>query len=228
MMIRLAFLLSCAIGLAQPASNFLNNGKPLLDAHNCYPEDGEWADRIDRALSLGVRLGIEQDLAWYVDPGTQQGRIVLSHTSKPTGSEPSLEQYFFERVRPIIAEVLRKNNREAWRLVVVHFDFKSNQEPLLHAVWELLGKYESWITTATRVADNTKPFDPKPLLVLTEDSDAQEEVFFHAVPAGAKLRVFGSAHTNRIPGDSDRERAHNAATMTPEQLLSERPTNYRR
>jgi hypothetical protein len=230
MMIRLALLAFCGVAFAQPASNFLNGGKPLLDAHNCYPEDGQWADRIDRALSLGVRVGIEQDLAWYVDPATHQGRIVLSHTSKPSGSEPTLEHYFFERVRPVMEEALRTNNREAWPLVVLHFDFKSNEAPLLRAVWDLLGYYEPWITTATRVANETtlEPFDPRPLLVLTEDSDAQEQVFFREVRIGAKLRVFGSAHTNRIPGDSDRERAHNAAAMSPEELLSEHPTNYRR
>lgn len=72
------------------------------------------------------------------------------------------------------------------------------------------------------------PFDVKPLLVLTEDNDAQEEVFFKRLPIGAKLRVFGSAHTNRIPGSNDEERLHASATMTPKQLLSERPTNYRR
>jgi hypothetical protein len=39
------------------------------------------------------------------------------------------------------------------------------------------------------------PFESKPLLVLTEDSDAQEEVFFREPPAGSKLRLFGSAHS---------------------------------
>jgi hypothetical protein len=24
-----------------------------VDAHNCYPYEGNWADRIDRALSVG-------------------------------------------------------------------------------------------------------------------------------------------------------------------------------
>ena len=38
----------------------------------------------------------------------------------------------------------------------------------------------------------------KPILVLTEDADQQEEVFFNQVPVGAKLRVFGSGHTNLI------------------------------
>ena len=72
------------------------------------------------------------------------------------------------------------------------------------------------------------PLELNPLLVLTEDSDAQEEVFFHEVPVGQKLRLFGSAHTPKISGASDQEREHFAATLAPEDLLTERPTNYRR
>jgi hypothetical protein len=224
MKLPLALLAFAAAVCAQPQMEFLNGGRPLLDAHNCYPEDGKWADRIDRALSIGSRVGIEQDLAWY------DGRAVVSHNAKPKGGEPTLEAYFFERVRPMMEEALRKNNRDQWPLLVVHFDFKSNEAPLLKAVWELLGKYEPWITTARKAANPAElaPFDPKPLLVLTEDSDAQEAVFFNSVPVGAKLRVFGSAHTNTVRGSSNEERAHAAATMTPEELLSERPTNYRR
>ena len=45
-------------GAAHPGS------RVLLDAHNCYPYDGRWADRIDRALRAGFPLSIEQDLAW--------------------------------------------------------------------------------------------------------------------------------------------------------------------
>ena len=75
---------------------------------------------------------------------------------------------------------------------------------------------------------NWAPLERKPILVVTEDSDAQEEVFFNQVPVGAKLRLFGSAHTAKVPGGSDEERAHFAAIMPPEKLLTERPTNYRR
>ena len=35
----------------------VNGGRPLLDAHNCYPYDGKYADRIDRALGTGGRDG---------------------------------------------------------------------------------------------------------------------------------------------------------------------------
>ena len=34
----------------------------LMDAHNCYPYSEWWTDRIDRALSTGTPLAIEQDL----------------------------------------------------------------------------------------------------------------------------------------------------------------------
>ena len=69
--------------------DFLNHNRPVLDAHNCYPYEGEWADRIDRALKTGFPVGIEQDMAWYVDPATGKGRAVVSHTAKTTGSEPA-------------------------------------------------------------------------------------------------------------------------------------------
>jgi hypothetical protein len=72
------------------------------------------------------------------------------------------------------------------------------------------------------------PFDLKPLLALTEDNDAQERVFFTEVPTGARLRVFGSAHTAAISGNSQSERASAAATLAPERLLTATPTAYRR
>ena len=74
--------------------------RPLLDAHNCYPDEGRWADRIDRALATGLRpIAIEQDIAWAVAAdGT--GRSVVVHDDSPTGREPTLESYFFDKVRP--------------------------------------------------------------------------------------------------------------------------------
>jgi len=204
--------------------NFLNSGQPVLDAHNCYPYEGQWTDRLQRALSTGRPVGIEQDLAWF------RGRLVVSHTPKTTGSEPLLRDYFFEAVRPIVERALADNDRTHWPLIIVHFDVKDNQPALLHAVWDLLGEYQSWITTAQRGASDTllQPFDVKPLLVLTEDDDAQEKVFFRDVPASGRLRLFGSAHTTRAEGATPEERDHLAATLSPEKLLTTPPTNYRR
>ncbi|MBV9675561.1 MAG: hypothetical protein JO185_04460 [Acidobacteriaceae bacterium] len=223
----LTFSLALAAQLA-----FLNKNRPVLDAHNCYPYEGQWTDRIERALSTGFPVGIEQDLAWYVDPVTGQGRIVISHSPKTDGTEPTLQHYFFDRVRPIVEKELREGDRSHWPVIVLHFDFKDNQAPLLQAVWNLLGEYEhqGWITTAAKTQNpgDLQPFDPKPLLVLTEDSDAQENVFFNAVPITGRLRLFGSAHTRPVNAQTQAERNHLLATLPPEQLLAEMPTNYRR
>ena len=209
-------LLFLAVCLSAQTNFFA--GRLVADAHNCYPNEGRWSNRLDRALSIGFPVAIEQDLAWSVD------HIVVSHTPRTTGAEPSLKQYFFERVRPIVEKALQENKRETWPIIILHFDFKDNQPALLHAVWNLLGEYESWITTAQKNANPAvlAPFDPKPLLVLTEDSDAQEEVFFKEVPAGARLRLFGSAHTTPIQDN------HLLVTLPPERLLTAPPTNYRR
>ena len=222
-------LLWCSAVWAQSPLQFLNHGRPLLDAHNCYPYEGQWADRIDRALRAAFPVGIEQDLAWFVD-ANGKGRLVVSHTSKTNGSEPTLKDYFFEHVRPVVERALRENQRSTWPLIILHFDVKDNRPELHHAVWELLGEYQDWITNAENTSDPNvlAPLDPKPLLVLTEDNDAQEQVFFKQVPVGARLRLFGSAHTAKLPGATDREKAHAAATLPPEVLLAEKPTNYRR
>jgi hypothetical protein len=224
-------LAAVASASAQTASlDFLNHNRPILDAHNCYPYAGRWADRIDRALKSGFPVSIEQDLAWNLKGGAGQGRVVLSHSPNTTGSEPLLRDYFFERVRPIVEKALKDNDRARWPLIILHFDFQATDAPLLHAVWNLLGEYESWITTAVKTADPSQlsTMDRKPVLVLTEDSDEQEVVFFNQVPVGAKLRLFGSAHDYPLEGKPREERIHLAATLPPETLLSAPPTNYRR
>jgi len=220
-----AVALIAKLAFAQSGSlEVLNHGRPMVDAHNCYPYEGRWRDRIDRALSAGFPVSIEQDIASY------RGRVVVSHTTKTTGVEPLLRDYFFERVRPIIEKALAEGDRSHWPLITLHFDFKSNDPPLLRAVWNLLGEYEGWITTARKTADPRQlaPFDPKPLLVITEDPDIQEQAFFTDVPVGGKLRLFGSARRHEIEGKTREEREHLLATLTPSELLSEPPTNYRR
>jgi len=220
---RTAVLILLTVPLAAQDNplDFLNHNRPVPDAHNCYPYKGEFRDRIDRALRTPFPVGIEQDIAWG------KGQPVVSHDAKTTGNEPTLRDHFFERVRPIIEKALRDNDRARWPIIVLHFDFKSVQPELLHAVWDVLGEYQGWITTAEKTADPLRlaPFDAKPLLVLTEDSDEQEAVFFKEVPVGARLRVFGSAHTGAIPRENH---DHLWATLPPAQLLVGPPTNYRR
>ena len=83
------------VGAAHPGA------RSILDAHNCYPYEGRWADRIDRALKVKFPVAIEQDLAWYIDPATKLGQVMVTHEARTTGKEPTLREYFFEVVRPI-------------------------------------------------------------------------------------------------------------------------------
>jgi hypothetical protein len=199
---------------------------PMLDAHNCYPYEGLWKDRIDRALSTGFPVGIEQDMAWVGQ------RSVVAHDNEPRGGEPGLEQYFFERVRPLVLKALKENDKRHWPLIVLHFDFKDNSPDNLRAVWKVLGKYESWITTGRKTARDSaiSALHVKPILVLTEDNDTQEQVFYRDVPRGAKLRLFGSAKVDEsfLAGLDKEQRKSALASVAPERLVSHPPTNYRR
>jgi hypothetical protein len=231
----LAFAVALSPSLAAHAQqadlDFLNHNQSLLDAHNCYPYEGHWTDRIQRALNSGYPVSIEQDLAWYVDPATGKGRAVVSHTPHATGAEPTLEDYFFKQVRPVIEKAIAENKREQWPLVVLHFDFKDNQDPLLRAVWQTLGDHEEWLSTAVKTSDPAKlsPIERKPILVVTEESDEQQKIFYDELPVGAHLRLFGSAHSHPTPkGMARKDLMHWAVATSPEELLSEKPTNYRR
>jgi hypothetical protein len=168
----------------------------VLDAHNCYPYDGRWADRIDRALSTGTPLAIEQDLAWFRDPRTGLGRSLVSH-EKPKGDEPTMRRYFFERIRPIVERALREDRRDDWPIVTLNLDLKTEEPEHLAAIRDLLGEYTTWLTTAPRTANisDVQPLHMGPVLVLTGPSDAQRKGFHDAVPAGQPLLVFGATRS---------------------------------
>lgn len=210
----------------------VNEGRPLLDAHNCYPVDGQWPDRIDRALSTGFPVAIEQDVAAYADP--QSGAIIpkVTHNKAANASEPTLRERFFEKVRPIVEKALKQHDTKTWPLIVVHFDFKDNDPKLLKATWNLLGEYENWITTAKKTDNDAElaPLEWKPLLVLTEENDNQEQVFYRDLPVSGRLRLFGSAHTNLASFEklTPQQKAHALASANPSILLKERASNYRR
>jgi hypothetical protein len=176
----------------------------ILDAHNCYPENGRFKDRIERALRTGLHpIAIEQDLSWH------NGKSVLSHEKTAVGGEPGMREYFFERIRPAVERELKSGDRSRWPLIILNLDFKTDEREHHEAVWKLLGEYEPWLSTAKRTAGAGKAarIDWKPILVLTGVSDEQERTFHDAVPVGGALRVFGAARVgaDRMP----RERAGN-------------------
>jgi hypothetical protein len=201
----------------------------LLDAHNAYPQNGRWRDRIDRALSTGLPVAIEQDLYWRTDRA-QRSEIVVAHDTSELDRAPTLDGYFFQRIRPIMERALAEQRRETWPVIVLNLDFKQNDPALLDAVYTLLGHYESWLTTAPRTStpDVAEPLSVGPLLVLAGSSEAQRARFHDAVPVGERLRAFGAIPSAVAPGTSDDERAANLSRMPAEQLIAPMSSNYAR
>jgi hypothetical protein len=188
----------------QPTA-YLPGGRVLLDAHNAYPEDGRFADRINRALATGLPLAIEQDLAWCHVRATDRLEPVVAHEPACTGTEPTLRAYFFDRVQPLLDAALAHGVTRDWPLITLNLDFKTN-EPAHHAaVLALLGEYDRWLTTAIRSVDGAPPSPLRvgPLLVLTGDNDVQEQTFATGVPVGSRLRVFGAIQSQREPAGQD-------------------------
>ena len=177
------------------AAGFLPGQRVLLDAHNCYPYEGMWVDRLDRALGTGLPIGIECDLIW--DPTTQPGspRIVVRHGGKAKGNEPTLRDYFFEKVRPIVEKALKDGNREDWPLLTLNLnDLRTGDPEFFDALWKLTGDYESWLCTAAKTENLTQvsPLEVKPVLILTSDGAHQTKAFYDSVPVGGKLRMFAA------------------------------------
>jgi predicted metal-dependent phosphoesterase TrpH len=217
----LCLLSAFGVGAQAPTRSLTPGTRVLLDAHNAYPDDGRHANRLERALSTGVPIAIEQDLVWYRDPVTGVSRSIVSHGAPLSGHEPSLDEHFFRAITPIIERALRENRRDTWPVVTLNLDFKTNEPEHHAAVWALLGRYESWLTTAPRTGGAAvAPLSPGPLLVLTGEADEQERSFHDQIPLGARLRLFGAVHSRPADARAEARALH---------ALSPRPrSNYRR
>jgi hypothetical protein len=201
----------------------------LLDAHNAYPEQGQFADRIEVALRTGVPVAIEQDLFWRIDSATGQGVAVVAHDDKHLADAPTLEEHFFQRVRPLMDSALAQKNRETWPQIVLNLDFKTNQPELHAAVWKLLGEHERWLTTAVRGnSDSVTSLEVGPMLVLTGTDSTQRVHFYEQVAPGSRLRLFGATPVPPPAGKSAEERARNVMGMSAEQLITQQAGNYAR
>lgn len=212
-----------------PSGSAPPGARVLLDAHNAYPYNGQFADRIDRALATGLPVAIEQDLVWRPAAEGRPARSIVSHGEPFDDREPSLRDYFFERIRPIVERSFADGRQDAWPVVVLNLDLKTNEPEHHAALWALLGDYESWLTTAPRTADPSvpAPLDVKPVLVLTGESDAQAVAFHDNVAVGQRLRLFGAMP---MPLSAPRERpAPGECSWTPSPALPlPAATNYRR
>ncbi len=222
--------LALSLGVAVPLSaqaGFGAGQRSLLDAHNAYPEGGRWNDRIDRALATGLPLAIEQDLFWVRDPVSGAFSIVVAHDKKALAGAPTLEAYFFEKIRPIMERALVEQRRQTWPLIVLNLDFKMNDAALHDAVYALLGKYERWLTTAPRTAtpDTPAPLTVGPLLVLNGSDPSQRVDFHDRLKVGQTLRTFGAIPVPEGVGDTDDEKDASIFGMSPAQLIGPAKSN---
>lgn len=216
----LLLLIAVSLGVvAQTRDESRPGSRSVMDAHNCYPYYEWWYDRIDRALSAGTPLAIEQDLYWYTDAKSGRSWSIVAHGAPVSGHEPTMEHYFFDRVRPAVENAIKEGNHGDWPLITLNLDLKTEEPEHLRAIWALLRKYQDWLTWTPKTSDpaTPQPLTIRPILVLTGESDAQQAVFYNDVPVGGRLMVFGAVHTN--------EKDPMAA---PEVLEPEPASNYRR
>ena len=225
-----AALLGALAAAAVPAGNFAPGVRTLMLAHNAYPDHGQYADRLDRAISAGAPFVVEEDLAWV------NGKSLLIHGSKSAAKDdPTLEAYFFPKIRPLIEKALRENKPQTWPVVALYLDIKEDPVEHLEAISKVLDRYSAWLTTAVKTADASKqsPLDVHPMIVLVEDKqndNNKRQVFYDRVPVGGKIRVFGSATKfDDNPKKLPRAEKNAAMPSTPvEQLLTAKADNYHR
>jgi hypothetical protein len=234
--LRIAILICVTLAIVRgqeeaPGAPAILGGHSLVHAHNAYPESGKWRDRISRALATDqIPVVIEQDIA-FAPRNEAHSQSVVSHEPSVSGSEPSLEEYFFDRVRPIMERALAANQKDRWPVLVLHLDFKTNEREHHRAVWDLLRRHQAWLTTARADADpmTISPLRPGPLMVLTENGPSQEKDFSEWAAAGGAFLLFGSIPGPAVkPSDDPAERARTLRRAAPHELIPTMATSYRR
>jgi len=221
------------VAVAVASNTYAPGSRVQILSHNAYPDHGKYTDRLDRAIAAGLPLVTEQDLAWV------DGRSLLIHGAKNAASadDPTLESYFFPRVKPVIEKALKEGNKGNWPLITLYLDIKNDPPEHLEAISKMLDQYDAWLTTAVKTADITRqsPFDLKPMMVLVEDkqNDIKQQFFYDKVPVGGKIRVFGSVtkfdeNPQKLPKERKAEATAFLSTLDPEQLVPRKADNYHR
>jgi hypothetical protein len=215
---------------AKVRSTYVPGSRIVVLAHNAYPDHGKYGDRLDRVITTGQPFVVEQDLSWI------DGKSLMIHGAKNAGSDdPSLDSYFFPKIKPLMEKALKEGNNGTWPVVTLYLDIKNDPIEHLEAISKTLDQYDAWITTAVKPADAAKqtPLDVKPLMILVEDKqkDIKQDFFYGRVPVGGKIRVFGSiTKAGPTPGMklSKTEAIDYMATLSPEKVITEKANTYRR
>ena len=225
----LAVSLAFATGAPSP---FVPGARTLMLAHNAYPDEGKYGDRLDRAIRSGAPFVVEEDLVWV------NGRSLVIHNAKAASADsPTLESYFFPRVAPMIEKALKEGNQGSWPLITLYLDIKNDPVEHLEAVSKVLDKYDGWLTKAVKTANikDISPLELKPMMVILEDkeNDIKQSFFYDRIPVGGKFRAFGSAvkfddNPNKLPKTAREERFAGLVKIPVENLVTRRADNWRR
>jgi hypothetical protein len=226
-----SLLLTVAIA-AKVSATYGPGTRVQILSHNAYPDHGKFADRLDRAITVGLPMATEQDLAWI------DGKSLEIHGAKNVSqSDPTLESFFFPKVRPIMEQALKEGNNGNWPLITLFLDIKNDPPEHLEAISKLLDKYDAWLTTAVKTDDIAKqsPLVLKPMMVMVEDkeNDIKQQFFYDKVPVGGRIRVFGTPpkfdeNPNKLPRERKAEALAFLSTLKPEQEVSVKADNYHR
>jgi hypothetical protein len=228
-----ALAASLAIAAKTHVQAFTPGARTLMLAHNAYPDEGKFGDRLDRVISAGVPFAVEEDLVWV------NGKSLLIHNEKSANADsPTLESYFFPKVKPIMEKAMQEGNKKGdWPLITLYLDIKNDPEEHLAVVNKVLDKYDAWLTKAVKTDDISKhsPLELKPMMVILEDkqNDIKQAVFYDRIPVGGKFRAFGSAvkfddNPNKLPRTQRAERMAGLLKIEPEQMVAKRADNWRR
>ena len=202
-------------------------------------EAGQWADRVDRALATGLRpIAIEQDLVWFVDGGGR-GRSLVAHDAPATGDGADARRPFLQAVRRgcWMPRSRRRNRGHVAASWILHLDFKSNE-----ACASPSGVGSAWPVRTGGSRGNSAPKtvtdDPQPFAMGTAprahgemETGQSGSLFYDHLPAGARLRLFGTRAGAGSPDNFGRSRGARrdaAIAAAPEALMPLGPTNYRR
>ena len=147
-------------------------------------------------LILGIETSCDETAAALVADGREiRSNVVSSQIALHAqygGVYPEMaSREHVLKIVPVVERALREDRRDAWPLITLNLDFKDNEAPHLQAVWELLGEYEPWLSTAERTASSIEiaPIRVGPVLVLTGEQAEHEREFYDRVPGGGRLRV---------------------------------------
>ena len=128
---------ACIALAAVPANTFTPGVRTQVLSHNAYPDHGKYADRLDRSLAVGFPVIIEEDLAWV------DGKSLLIHGARNASpDDPTMDGYFFPKVKPIMEKALKDGNKGNWPLITLYLDIKNDPPEHLAAINQLLDKYD--------------------------------------------------------------------------------------